>query len=451
MNPAGPRPPPPRPPPPPKKAGPEVSDDEGYPQRAPPPVPPPLPHGGAVPSSGAAKLSFSSLYPDDGASSSSSALEGTEPGADEEEDEPLTIDNIDLKKTLVKFYQRYSPDKLDRIDFVLSKYRGEEGELFDDLVIRYKVSEEEMQTFLVRRVAGPTKPARPTKPAKPPKPQPEDGDDPPATLGRILSMRGQCAGTLPPSATASAADTAADPAADDEDLEEEMARAERASQSAAPPIRQGSLTKVRVRDGQRVVHHFILREDALYYVKKKPMDAPIKFLSRLTGWDLGTSTMIERNTRSIDMTKLLATPASEADCEALEGDVDCSLVLRSKRKTFYLVAASAAERDVWMADIDVTRVAAQLQPDGTGLVTEDQTCPLYASKAEASACTLCSRSFGIMARRHHCRDCGVVVCDGCSRIKCRIPRLDERMLFKVCGKCASRLKEARRYGAASVI
>lgn len=399
------------------------------------------------------------MYPDAGGATRSdegwAEGEGTAPGADDEDDdEPLTIETIDLKKTLLRFYERYAVDKLDRIDFVLSKYRGEEGELFDDLVSRYNVSEEEMRTYLVKRAVGPAKPARPTKHAKPAKPailQPQQPGEPPASLGRILSMRGTAPSHNAVANSNTTTSTASATCDDDDDMEEEMARAERASLSAAPPIRQGSLTKVRVRDGRRVVHYFILREDALYYVKKKPMDAPIKFLSRLTGWDLGTSTMIERNTRSIDITKLLATPASDDDSEALDDSVDCGFVLRSKRKTFYLVAASTAERDAWVAAIDVTRVAAQLQPDGTGLVTEDQTCPLYASKTEAAACTLCSRSFGLMARRHHCRDCGVVVCDGCSRTKCRIPRLDERMLFKVCGRCAAKLKEARRYGAASVI
>lgn len=396
----------------------------GFPQEEPRPL------------SSGSKLSFGSLYPD-GAASGLAELPVSGPWDDvSSEDDPLTLDNIDIKATLTKFYEQYAPDKLERIDFVWSKYKGEEGDLFDDLVSRYNVSEDVMLALLVRKPARPS--AKPSKPPKRPdrEPAPEPCGGAPPTLGRVLSMRCQ-APQLDDN--------------DDDDADGEAARAERASQSRAPPIRQGPLTKVRIKDGQRVAHAFILREDALYYVKKQPMDAPIKFLARLTGWDLGTSTMIERNTRSIDMTKLMVSPVGQDDAEALQGDLGFAFILRSKRKSFYLLAPSISERDAWMAAIEVVRMAAQLKPDGTGVVTEEQTCPLFISKEDIEACTLCSRGFGLLSRRHHCRDCGTVVCDGCSRTTCRIPRLDDRMLFKCCNSCATRLKEARRYGAASVI
>ena len=42
--------------------------------------------------------------------------------------------------------------------------------------------------------------------------------------------------------------------------------------------------------------------------------------------------------------------------------------------------------------------------------------PSYTWEADANtkACRLCTRKFGFMLRRHHCRRCGLVVCDKCS-------------------------------------
>jgi hypothetical protein len=61
-------------------------------------------------------------------------------------------------------------------------------------------------------------------------------------------------------------------------------------------------------------------------------------------------------------------------------------------------------------------------------------------------CQLCQKAFGIFFRKHHCRNCGITVCEPCSKEKCRIPRLDEKALFKVCNRCARELKEHRTYG-----
>ncbi len=41
---------------------------------------------------------------------------------------------------------------------------------------------------------------------------------------------------------------------------------------------------------------------------------------------------------------------------------------------------------------------------------------------------------------------GRCVCDDCSREKVRIPKFDDRTLFKVCSDCAKYFKEQRTYG-----
>ena len=357
----------------------------------------------------------------------------------------FSLDDVDLRATLVRFYEINAPDKVGRIDDVLAQYVGEEYQLLEDLVERYQVAEEELTSCFVYKstaAAGSGRPPlKPTKPLKPAKPMPLPR--PPAAPAAAAAPR-------------VAAHNGGEENEEDGDEDGEAFRAARASVSTVPPLRIGTLTKVRIKDGALQSLLFVLKSDALFYVKKKPLDGVFKFLHRVTGLDLGTSTMIERNTRNMDLTKLMASALRPEDrqvlskCEPLqEVNLDCVFVVRSKRKSFYAVAPSPADCDGWCGDIEAARKAAQ-EPLGR-LVTEEQCCPLYSFKAEASDCSQCGRSFGLMARRHHCRQCGVVVCEGCSRNKVRIPRLVERMLFKCCNKCTAELKKARRYGAASVI
>lgn len=47
--------------------------------------------------------------------------------------------------------------------------------------------------------------------------------------------------------------------------------------------------------------------------------------------------------------------------------------------------------------------------------------PPWQPDSEVTHCTSCSTEFGIMKRKHHCRKCGKVVCDACSRHRITMP------------------------------
>ena len=411
-----PRPAPPAVPPPPPK-------QRGLAAGAPPTPPPPSPPPPAVSDRGSLPDTAPPPPPD-----------GTTAVPAEQS---FSIEELDIKATLCKFYERHAPEKLDRIDFVLSQYVNEEEQMLADLAARYQLSEADMLTFCVPRLLGAGAP-----PPKPTKPKP--------------------AKEISPANPVSHHDHHADHADDDDDEEEgdgEAERAARASVCTIPPIRIGNLTKVRIKDGALQPLLFVLKGDGLFYVKKQRLDGMRKFFNRLTGFDFGTKSMIERNTRNIDILKLMASELGPDDTELLQRtasmldvNLDCVFILRSKRKSFYVIAPTSAERQGWYSDIEEIRKAAQLQAaGGQPPLNESQMCPLYTFKSEVSDCSQCGRSFGLFSRRHHCRQCGVVVCEVCSRNKVRIPRLDERMLFKCCNACTAQLKAERRYGAASVI
>ena len=43
-----------------------------------------------------------------------------------------------------------------------------------------------------------------------------------------------------------------------------------------------------------------------------------------------------------------------------------------------------------------------------------QLAPVWRPNSTASACTCCGKKFSWTFRKHHCRNCGIVVCDNCS-------------------------------------
>ena len=47
----------------------------------------------------------------------------------------------------------------------------------------------------------------------------------------------------------------------------------------------------------------------------------------------------------------------------------------------------------------------------------------------------CSASFGLLNRKHHCRNCGKVVCQACSMEKLRLEHISKDEFVRVCGKC----------------
>lgn len=54
---------------------------------------------------------------------------------------------------------------------------------------------------------------------------------------------------------------------------------------------------------------------------------------------------------------------------------------------------------------------------------------------EASACPLCKCKFGGLKRRHHCRQCGLVVCNKCCNEKVPLPQLGIDEPERVCESC----------------
>lgn len=74
-------------------------------------------------------------------------------------------------------------------------------------------------------------------------------------------------------------------------------------------------------------------------------------------------------------------------------------------------------------------------------IKDVDTAPLWVHNAEwetdgtTSSCRVCSSSFTLLRRKHHCRYCGRLVCASCSDHMCLIPDSTYRAAERVCDEC----------------
>lgn len=53
----------------------------------------------------------------------------------------------------------------------------------------------------------------------------------------------------------------------------------------------------------------------------------------------------------------------------------------------------------------------------------------------SNTCSKCSVRFTLMERRHHCRMCGGLFCNKCTRFRTPLPRLKMYSPVRVCEEC----------------
>jgi len=108
----------------------------------------------------------------------------------------------------------------------------------------------------------------------------------------------------------------------------------------------------------------------------------------------------------------------------------------SRGKSFAVYAATATEKQEWMAHIkkcidDLIRKS--------GKKAADSYAAVWVPDAEATKCMHCKRAeFSLITRRHHCRKCGMVVCNDCSNKRFLLPEQSSKPL-RVCLSCYDEL------------
>ncbi|KAI4898615.1 hypothetical protein NFI96_006398 [Prochilodus magdalenae] len=136
----------------------------------------------------------------------------------------------------------------------------------------------------------------------------------------------------------------------------------------------------------------------------------------------------------------------EVQQEDLEDSMDmCNQwLIKTPRKSFYVAAASAEEKQAWMEHIEncKTQRLQQLGLPADAAAVKDYAATWIPDCASA-ICMRCSERFSIAHRRHHCRRCGFIVCNSCSKSRAVLSHISPKPV-RVCMLCKASLEGQER-------
>ncbi|XP_065654109.1 pleckstrin homology domain-containing family F member 2 isoform X3 [Hydra vulgaris] len=112
----------------------------------------------------------------------------------------------------------------------------------------------------------------------------------------------------------------------------------------------------------------------------------------------------------------------------------------SPSKSFAVYAASPTEKAEWMAHIK--KCIEQLL-EKTGKKPSGDEAAVWVPDQIAQFCMLCKKTkFSAIIRKHHCRRCGLVVCNSCSSKKFLIPHISAKPV-RVCDQCFTKMSSGQ--------
>lgn len=136
-------------------------------------------------------------------------------------------------------------------------------------------------------------------------------------------------------------------------------------------------------------------------------------------------------------------PLEEVKLQSLEddGQYKNGWLIYTRGKSFPVYAATATEKQEWMAHID--KCIRDLLHKSGKKAAHYHAAP-WVPDTEASICMVCNKSqFTLINRRHHCRKCGTVVCNTCSSRKFLMPSQSKNPL-RVCDPCYETLNSTSK-------
>jgi hypothetical protein len=117
-------------------------------------------------------------------------------------------------------------------------------------------------------------------------------------------------------------------------------------------------------------------------------------------------------------------------------------LLETRAKSMVLFTSSVAESDVWVGAIrdqvqHLESVARLRSADGQ--VKAAPRAAVWVPDFESPTCALCEINFSFLNRRHHCRQCGKIVCANCSPHRTVLAHIQSAPV-RICRSCFQHLR-----------
>lgn len=114
-----------------------------------------------------------------------------------------------------------------------------------------------------------------------------------------------------------------------------------------------------------------------------------------------------------------------------------ALKISTDKKTFVVIAESSTAKKEWMESLEQTIENYKNRRKTFGHQTDkgdEFVAPEWITDEESDNCMSCTIKFTFFNRRHHCRNCGKLVCSTCSSNKMKIQAISVNPV-RVCKEC----------------
>jgi len=127
------------------------------------------------------------------------------------------------------------------------------------------------------------------------------------------------------------------------------------------------------------------------------------------------------------------------------GDDSTAFIFECPEKSFLVWAPTEEERNAWVDAIN-TAVSALREKNENKEDKGTIAAPLWTPDTAVSNCQRCGVKFGLVTRKHHCRNCGCNVCAACSLNRCKLTQVDKDKDVRVCNHCFFEIAESKADG-----